>query len=93
MGVRQSSEVHEVNAHFFKPQLTDQWGLKMSFSQFPFFKQVLLHADFSRTLVHPVSLSVGSPDGRSWKTVNDEIFSSVGSKRCSIWLLLNFGVN
>lgn len=66
---------------FFKPQLTDQWGLKMSFQSVSFLQASFYYTPiFSRTLVHPVSLSVGSPDGRSWKTVNDEIFSSVGSK-------------
>ena len=81
MGVRQSSEVHESMHTFFKPQLTDQWGLKMSFQSVSFLQASFYYTPiFFRTLVHPVSLSVGSPDGRSWKTVNDEIFSSVGSK-------------
>ena len=36
---------------------------------------------FSKTLIFPLNVSVASPDGRSWKSVTDDLLSCVGSKK------------
>ena len=47
------------------------------------FLQATFHCTplFSRTLIFPINASVPSPDGRSWKTVSDDLLSCVGSKK------------
>lgn len=47
MGVRQSSEVHEVNAHFFQTTIDRSMGFENVFSvSFLSSSKFLLHADF-----------------------------------------------
>lgn len=47
------------------------------------FLQATFHSTplFSKTLIFPLNVSVASPDGRSWKSVTDDLLSCVGSKK------------
>lgn len=36
---------------------------------------------FSKTFIHPINHAIQSPDDRSWKSVSDDVLSSVASKR------------
>lgn len=56
----------------------------VSFLQVSFYSTPI----FSKTLIHPVSPVVSSPDNRSWKAVSDEILSGVGS-RSLLTLVIN----
>lgn len=48
----------------------------VSFLQASFYSTPVL----SRCLIHPLDPQITSPDHRSWKSVNDEIFARVGSR-------------
>lgn len=47
------------------------------------FLQATFHSTpiFSKKLIFPLNVSVASPDGRSWKSVTDDLLSCVGSKK------------